>query len=48
MVTACNDGAIRVFDSATGLMKVALHGHNGSVDHIHFDGESIVSCGSDR
>ena len=48
IVSACSDGAIRVFDSTTGLMRVAMHGHNGSVDHLHYDGDVIVSVGSDR
>ena len=47
-MTACADSTIRVFDTTSGLMKVSLQGHNGSVDHLEFDGETIVSVGCDR
>ena len=48
ILTACADSAIRVLDATTGVVQFSLQGHSGSVDHMHFDGQTVVSIGSDR
>jgi WD40 repeat protein len=47
-VTGCADGSVRVFDIKSGLLKISLQGHSGSVDHVVFDGSVIVSVGTDK
>ena len=48
VVTGCEDSTIRVFDTQAGLLKLTLQGHNGCVNHLEFDGETVYSTGTDR
>ena len=48
ILTACADSTLRILDARTGAMQYTLQGHTGSIEHMHFDGTTIISIGSDR
>jgi WD40 repeat protein len=50
VVTACEDGKVRVFSVAGWQLLHTLAGHNGTVDWAEFspDGRLIVSGGYDK
>ncbi len=49
LVSAGTDGAVRVWNTETGLEESAMHGHKGSVMHAIFssDGKLVASAGGD-
>jgi WD40 repeat protein len=49
VVSASEDGAVRIWDAATGASLNVLHGHNGEVTGlaIYPNGSLLASCGRD-
>ena len=48
VITACADSTIRLFDMKSGQLTLTLQGHSNSVDFMSFDGNLLISAGSDR
>jgi WD40 repeat protein len=49
IATAHQDGTVRLWDAATGVERLQLHGHDDGVDAVAFspDGSKLVSVGDD-
>ncbi|KAK2559654.1 F-box/WD repeat-containing protein 7 [Acropora cervicornis] len=46
-ISGCSDGVIRIFDLKSGRCLRSFQGHNGAVEHVSFDGKTIVSASAD-
>jgi len=45
--TGCADGVIRLFEVKSGQCLRSFHGHTGGVEHLSFDGGTIISASTD-
>jgi WD40 repeat protein len=50
LVTGGNDGTLKFWDAAAGMLKLAFKAHGGAIKHVSFsrDGRLMLTSGSDR
>lgn len=50
LASGSDDGAIKVWDAATGRQRLTLAGHTDHAESVDFsgNGKTLISCGEDK